>query len=163
MVVFPALFWGALLLSATEPWPLSLRQGPDTAHARQGYERLFGFAPDASLSSLYFYSFNVRDASYYVRFRFDDAAVIDEIVQARDLVEAPDSARRDTRFDLRASSDHLSWWPPETINAAESLFVDRRTGEKIAGAIPWNSPIGFSRLLWVDERNGLAFYREIEF
>ena len=116
-----------------------------------------------TLSSLYFYSFNVRDASYYVRFDYDDSAVIGLIVQSRDLVKAPTEARRDARFDLRAYMSHLAWWLPVRINETQTIYVDRPTGDKIAGRIPWNSPIGRSRLLWVDEESGTAFYRELEF
>lgn len=163
LIALPALFWGAIFLRAWEPWPLSLRQGPDTAYAKDGFEQLFGHPTSESLSSLYFYSFNVRDATYYVRFDYDDPAVIDTISQSRDLVRAPAEARADTRFDLRASDSHLGWWPPDRINETQTIYVDRATGDKIAGRIPWNSPVGRTRLLWVDEESGTAFYRELEF
>ena len=44
-----SVFWGAIFVHIWEPWPLSLAQGPDTERARDGYERVFGFAPDASV------------------------------------------------------------------------------------------------------------------
>jgi len=163
LIALPALFWGALFLRAWEPWPLSLRQGPDTAAARQGFEELFAAPVPESLSALYFYSFNVRDASYYVRFDYDDPAAIDLIVRSKDLVAVPASARRDMRFDLRAHPSHLSWWPLERINETQVIFVDRPTGDKIAGRIPWNSRVGRTRLLWIDAKSRTAFYREIEF
>ncbi len=162
-IALPALFWGAVMLRAWEPWPLSLRQGPDTESAREGFTQLFGAPEAGSVSDVYFYSFTLRDVSYNLRFRFADPVAIEQIVRARDLVEAPAWARRDTRFDLRAWNGHLSWWPPEEINAAGRIFVDRRTGEKIAGTLPRESAMSFSRVLWVDEARGLAFYREIEF
>lgn len=162
-IALPALFWGAVLLRAWEPWPLSLWQGPDTENARAGFAQLFGAPEAGAVSDLYFFSFTLRDASYFARFRFADPAAIDGIVRARDLVEAPATARGDTRFDLRAGENQLAWWSPEEINAAGRVFVDRRTAKKIAGTIPRASPMGFSRVLWVDEARGLAFYRELEF
>jgi hypothetical protein len=41
--------------------------------------------------------------------------------------------------------------------------MDRRTGEKIAGTLPRNAPVGFSRVLWVDAKTRTGYYREIEF
>ena len=163
VLAVPAVFWGALFVAAREPWPLSLRQGPDTDHAKQGFERLFGFAPDDSQSPLYFNSFNVRDASYFTTFRYDDPDVIARITASRDLVSAPVEARDDARFGLRVHRSHLSWWRPEAINATDSLFVDRPTAEKITGTRAWNSPTGYSRILWVDETTRTAYYRELEF
>ena len=159
----PAIFWGALFISAREPWPLSLRQGPDTDHAKQGFKRLFGFAPDDSQSPLNFYSFNVRDASYFITFRYDDPDLIARIAAARDLVNAPIEARDDARFGLRTHRTQWSWWRPDEINATDRLFVDRPTAEKIAGTRAWNSPTGYSRILWVDEATRTAYYRELEF
>ncbi len=163
LIALPALFWGSILVSAWEPWPLSLLQGPDTGTAKEGFERLFGQPAPETLSSLYFYSFNVRDASYYVRFDYDDPSAIDLIVRSKDLVAVPAETRRDTRFDLRASDNHLAWWLAERINATETIYVDRPTGDKIAGRVPWNSPAGRSQILWVDDEAGTAFYRELEF
>ena len=88
---------------------------------------------------------------------------IDLIIQSRDLVKVPAEARNDTRFDLQARESHLGWWPARRINESETLYVDRPTGDKIAGRVPWNSPLGRSRILWVDEGAGRAFYRELEF
>ncbi|MDX1575505.1 MAG: hypothetical protein R3285_04895, partial [Kiloniellales bacterium] len=108
-------------------------------------------------------SFNVRDASYYVRFHYSDPSTIDLMVRLRDLVPVPAETRRDTRFDLRALESHLDWWPAGRINETQTLYVDRPTGDKIAGRVPWNSPVGRSRILWVDEESHTAFYRELEF
>ena len=163
LIALPALFWGAILLRAWEPWPLSLRHGPDTAYAREGFQELFAAPVPEGLSALHFYSFNVRDASYFVRFDYDDPAAIDLVVRSKDLVAVPTSARRDTRFDLRAHRSHLAWWPPERINETQTIYVDRPTGDKIAGRMPWDSRVGRTRVLWVDERSRTAFYREIEF
>ena len=124
---------------------------------------IIGFAPGDSQSPLYFYSFNVRDASYFITFRYDDPDLITRIAAARDLVNAPIEARDDARFGLRAHRTQWSWWRPDEINATDKLFVDLPTAEKIAGTRPWNSPTGYSRILWVDEATRTAYYRELEF
>ena len=160
---FPALFWSAVFVAAKEPWPLSLRQGPDSDRGKAGFEKLFGFAAEGAVTELYFYSFDLRDAAYYVRFRYDDPDVIVRISAARDLVSLPLEAREDARFDLRAHRDRFSWWTPAQINAADSLYVDRPTAEKVAGTRPGKDPVGAAAVLWVDSQNGRAYYREIEF
>ena len=56
---FLALSWvpmaGMMMIHAlvAEPWPLSLRQGPDTASAREAFRQAFGNEPPASVSMLY--------------------------------------------------------------------------------------------------------------
>jgi len=56
---FLALSWvpiaGMMTVYAliAEPWPLSLRQGPDTTAAREGYRLAFGSEPPASVTGLY--------------------------------------------------------------------------------------------------------------
>ena len=159
----PALFWGAIVIAAREPWPLSLAQGPDTERARNGAEKLFGAGPAQSLSSVYLMSFHLRDGSYFVRFEYDDPGVIDRIAGSKDMVKIALSARDDNRVDLRAYRDRLSWWNPEDINRADAIYVDRPTAEKIAGTLPRNQSVGLSRVLWVSEKSQTAYYREIEF
>jgi hypothetical protein len=159
----PALFWGALIIAAREPWPLSLAQGPDTERARTGVAKLFGTGPAEAMSSVYFYSFNIRDGSYFVRFAYTDLSVIEQVAGRKDLVSVPLTTRNDGRFDVRAHRNRWSWWDPDEINRADALYVDRPTGEKIVGNLPRNQPVGFSRVLWVDQKTRTAYYREIEF
>lgn len=162
-ITAPALSWGALIIAAKEPWPLSLTQGPDTERAKTGVEKLFGEGPAQAMSSVYFISFNVRDGSYFVRFDYRDSSVIEQIAETKDMVKVALSARDDNRFDLRAYRDRMSWWIPDDINRSDVLYVDRKTGEKIAGTLPRNEPIGSARVMWVHETTRTAHYREIEF
>ncbi len=162
-IAAPALFWGAMVIAAREPWPLSLAQGPDTERAKTGVENLFGAGPARAMSSVYFISFKLRDGSYFVRFDYRDPSVIEQIAETKDMVKVALTVRDDGRFDLRAYRDRLSWWIPDEINRSDALYVDRQTGEKIAGTLPRNESVGFSRVLWVDERARIAHYREIEF
>ncbi len=163
VVAAPALFWGALIVAAREPWPLSLAQGPDTERARTGVAKLLGDGPAAAMSSVYFYSFNVRDRSFFVRFDYTDSGVIEQVASRKDLVSVPIATRNDGRFDVRAHRSQWSWWEPDEIDRTDTIYVDRPTGEKIAGARPPNQPVGFSRVLWVDRKSRTAYYREIEF
>ena len=162
-IAAPALFWGTIIIAAREPWPLSLAQGPDAQRARTGVDRLFGAGPAQAMSSVYLISFHLRDSSYFVRFDYRDSSVIDAIAETKNMVKVPISTRDDGRFDVRAYRDLLSWWIPAEINRTDTLYVDRPTGEKIAGTRPHNEPVGFSRVMWVDAKTRTAYYREIEF
>ena len=42
-----------LAVAVFQPWPFSLREGPDTEWTRGGFEQTFGFAPPASVEELY--------------------------------------------------------------------------------------------------------------
>jgi hypothetical protein len=159
----PALFWGAIIIAAREPWPLSLAQGPDTERSRDGVERLFGADAAETMSSVYLISFHLRDGSYFVRFDYRDPNTIDQIAEMKDMVKIPLTARDDGRFDLRAYRDRLRWWVPEDINGSDAIYVDRLTGEKIAGTLAHNQSVGVSRVLWVNQKTRIAHYREIEF
>ncbi len=163
VVAAPALFWGALIIAAREPWPLSLAQGPDTERARTGVENLFGADAAAAMSSVYVYSFHVRDSSYFVRFAYAEPGVINQIADQKDLVSVPLAMRNNARYDVRATWNRWSWWDPDEINRADALYVDRPTGEKMSGDRPRNQPTGFSRVLWIDRATRTAYYREIEF
>ncbi len=162
-IAAPALFWGAIVIAAREPWPLSLAQGPDTDRATSGVEKLFGAGPASAMSSVYLISFHLRDSSYFVRFDYRDPSVIDQIARTKNMVKVPISTRDDGRFDLRAYRDRLRWWIPEDINRTDAIYVDRATGDKIAGTVPHNQGVGVSRVLWVNEETRIAHYREIEF
>ena len=155
--------WKNITAARGCPLALSLAQGPDTERAKTGVENLFGAGPARAMSSVYFISFKLRDGSYFVRFDYRDPSVIEQIAETKDMVKVTVSVRDDGRFDLRAYRDRLSWWIPDEINQSDALYVDRQTGEKIAGTLPRNEPVGFSRVLWVDERARIAHYREIEF
>lgn len=159
----PAVFWGALIIAAREPWPLSLAQGPDTERATNGAAELFGADAAAEMSAVYFFSFQVRDASYFARFEYADPGLIERIAIRKDLVAVPIAARDDGRFDVRAHRNRWSWWKPDEIQRADALYVDRPTSEKMSGSRPRNQPTGFSRVLWVDRKTRTAYYREIEF
>ncbi|NNE83184.1 MAG: hypothetical protein HKN28_04360, partial [Alphaproteobacteria bacterium] len=118
----PALFWGAIIIAAREPWPLSLAQGPDTERSREGVERLFGADAARAMSSVYLISFHLRDGSYFVRFDYRDPDVIDQIAETKDMVKIPLTARDDGRFDLRAYRDRLRWGVPEDINGSDAIY-----------------------------------------
>ena len=162
-IAAPALFWGVIVITAREPWPLSLAQGPDSERARAGVERLFGADPAQAMSSVYFVSFKLRDASYFVRFDYRDPGVIKQITGGKDLVGVPLAVRSDGRYDVRAYRNRWSWWNPDEINRSDALYVDRPTGDKIAGTLSRKERVGVSRVLWVDEKTRTAYYREIEF
>lgn len=163
VVALPGLFWSALYVAAVEPWPLSLRQGPDTETARQSFRDHFGFDAGGSVTEIYAYSFNLRDSSTYLRFRVRDASVIDRVVRAKDLSVLPDTMRRDPRANAHAGEARLSWWQRDRIDASKTVYVDRRTAERLVGTAA--TTLGHHAIsnLWLDSESGLAFYRELEF
>ena len=159
----PALLWGALIVAAREPWPLSRAQGPDTERARAGAAHLFGAETAQAMSTIYLFSFNLRDGSYFVRFDYADQRTIDAVVARKDLVRVPPTVRADARFDLTAHRTRWPWWNPAEINQSPVMYVDRPTSEQIAGVRPLGAPSGLARVLWLRPLTRTAYYRELEF
>jgi hypothetical protein len=144
--VFLALLW--VVASAVtagwvwmeEPWPLALRQGPDTSPAREVFQRNFGVEP--SVSNVY-----ARvdwSGTMYLAFSFEDAAVVERIVDRWSL--RPARSTDTTEF----ASARLSWFP-----SAEAL---RQIPEKYVND---SSLGGISTLMWVDRVRRRVFYLQL--
>ena len=134
--VFLTLSWVAAsavtagLLWMEEPWPLSLRQGPDTSSARSIFHDHFGVEP--SVSNIY-----ARvdwTGAMYLAFSFEDPAVVERLVERRSLRRVAPNER--TAIAVKGPS----WFPsseglrqiPETYTTDSTgggvstlMFVDR--------------------------------------
>jgi hypothetical protein len=135
----PSALVALLLVTVVQPWPLSLRQGPDTGYAREGFARHLRFEPPPSVKDLMYRGEGLRDATYWITFACDDPAVVERIAQELSLepVAGPirDLGDPYTRRPI--------WWGRD------------------AGAEPdraWER--GEVRYLWYDSARGRAFYEE---
>lgn len=71
-----------------EPWPISLRHGPDTEYALDGFNRLAGFAAPASVTDIYYKSLGVMELHDDLRFKVTDPAVVERLVKHLELVDS---------------------------------------------------------------------------
>lgn len=141
---------GALALAATgavvlflvvyvalvEPWPFSLRQGPDTDYAREVVHRYFGTTPPEGIQRLYAWDSwaGPGESILYLKFRFDDEKVLHRFL-------TPDSFWRLERLSDKEMARLTtfrgpSWWPPD----AELRRFPR--AYRRGNAVVWVDPSG---------------------
>ncbi len=155
LVCLPSWFF----IEAFEPWPISLRQGPDTDHARAGFERALGFPPLASITPIYYRSVGFQGGTSFLRFDFVDPELIDQITVKFDLIEVPEEALSGSRHrGIRARDSFASWWIAEEINATDLIYVDRDTYDSISGNSIRSRRT--QRIIWIDSSKGRAYYKE---
>ncbi len=138
----------ALAVAVFQPWPFSLREGPDTERSRSGFEATFGFAAPESVTELYYRKFSFRQSQeVYVKFQFREPAVVDEIMESLRMEE---SDRPQTYAVIR---DHFrDRW----------LTENKSTSEKITECYeaPWVS--GGRHFVWIDRPARLFYYRAVD-
>jgi hypothetical protein len=134
----PVLF----LLSVWQPWPLTLREGPDTDFARDGYARIFGGPPAGWVHGIHYRVDGARDPIFFLRCEGVDRRSVDGVVQRLGL-----QVSAATELSSSASAGRVpSWWPQAGLRF-DAAF-QRREG--------WTA-------LWYRERDGLLLYREVTF
>ncbi len=142
----PVGAFATLWVAVTEPWPLSLRQGPDTASARETFERNLGFAPPPSVTQLFarLEWGGPGEHLLYVSFHFEDDAVLEQIVTHLRL-------ERDDEAPAAPDFSGPAWWPP-----MDSL-------DQIAEIYRWpnGQPQRFVRL-WVDRSASRAYLHDVD-
>ena len=114
----------------------------DTPANRDGFERHFGFVPDASVTKVYYYADELGvDASYQLSFKCSRETV-NRIIDKLSLESVPPE-RADSLLDPR---DDLPWWNPDSIDKREFWLKEEEN------AYYWQ--------LWYSDRDQTAFYLE---
>ena len=114
----------------------------DTQANRGGFERHFGFVPDASVTKVYYYADELGiDASYQLSFKCS-RETIKRIIEKLSLESVP-PGRADSLLDPR---DDLPWWNPDSIDNRELWLKEEEN------AYYWQ--------LWYSDRDQMAFYLE---
>ncbi|NKB33291.1 MAG: hypothetical protein GKR91_09345 [Pseudomonadales bacterium] len=129
VLLMPALFWGAIYFYILEPWPFSLKQGPDTTESIEGFQRVMGFEADAEIGDIYYKGYEFRDYNLFLRFESCNEILIGEITQG--LVQNSDGSGVTS---LRLNS-RLSWWFNRSQSSAfehwardfREVWLDRQT------------------------------------
>lgn len=125
-----SLFWGAIYIHIFDPWPFSMAQGPDNEKARNGFKRLLGVEPNASVHSIYYRVIAVRDASHFLRFNYSDPETLKRIIASHDLVALDAETRERKRLTYLSEDDTMArWWTAEEIGATPRVYVDRELYE----------------------------------
>jgi hypothetical protein len=138
----PIVFWtGLLSLYLSTRWPINLREGPDTQFARVQFEEHFGFSA-TGLDDLYCRrEWDFGDGNIYrMRFRFRDAATLDNLIERARLVPSePSNPSGSWLVELESPK----WWPGPDFTGYQRVFEATRGRPR----------------LWVDETSRIAYYR----
>lgn len=87
----------AVTVAALVPlWPLTLREGPDSAFAREGFRRLFGQDPPATVQGLYYRVDGPRDPTFFLRCEGVERGLVEQAAR-RLRLEAGHLSRSDRR------------------------------------------------------------------
>ncbi len=137
-------FVGLFLVQVFEPWPLSLRQGPDTAFSRACYEEFLGETPPADVTRVYCrkeWGFG-GDSIYSIRFAFRAPSTVQAIVARLELNPVPAAERDRVRY-----LSGPGWWPLQ-VELSHARDVYQRNGIEF---------------FWVDSESMEAFYQQANF
>lgn len=128
----------ALIIAIAQPWPLSLRQGPDTDYARQGFERFVGFAPPSSVTDIYYRSefYPSQDIDGKLRFTCRDSTVVTQIIQQLQLQASGEDS-------WGVGSTNADWWGAKP---SKKFFAGERRHRYCH--------------LWYDPDSGIVLYTE---
>ena len=127
-----------IALAAFQPWPLSLREGPDTAWAPEGFEQTFGFAAPASAEKLYCRRVSFwQSKEVYVKFTCSTPEVAEQILNKLQMEPGEPRGYQDIRLHFP------SWWlsaipqhddatlehhqRPPPAGAGEAVWIDRES------------------------------------
>ena len=134
----------ALAVVVIQPWPFSLREGPDTEWSRPGFEAAFGFPAAESVTELYYRKFSFWQSNeVYVKFQFRDPAVVDEIMESLQMGEC------DRPQTYAVIQHHFrSRWLTENKPASEKITECYES--------PWVS--GGQHFVWIDRPARLFYY-----
>jgi hypothetical protein len=79
-VLLPVVFRRAMFFYILEPWPFSLRQGPDTVYSQERFRKVLGFVPENEVNSIFYKGYDIRDYDRYSRFRSCDKSIAEKVL-----------------------------------------------------------------------------------
>jgi hypothetical protein len=135
----PAASFAAWVAALVPLWPFTLREGPDTASAREGFRVVFGEEPPAAVHDLYYRVDGPRDPTFFLRAEGVERHLVERAVARLLLEESPATVPT-----ASAGERVPSWWPTVAPIAAEAFARD-------------------SEGLWYDGRTALVLYRRVTF
>ena len=134
----PVVIW----IGLTQPWPLTLRNGPDTNYSQQGFARLVGFTPPASVSDIYYREDGgIVDSGRRLRFRCNDGSLVTQMVARLHLQETSNPMMG------LSSTESPKWW----AERAQHRGLRQYTREE---------PNRYYWCLWCDPVTGTVWYEE---
>lgn len=148
-----------VLIGLWQPWPLSLKQGPDTDYARDEFRRAFGFEVPPSVSGVHARRVAIMgEWTQHIRFSFEGTQVVEDIVERLELARVTEDERSGSLAGfVRVSNAPASWWPAARVNGAAVVYVDPGT---LAFARGEPKGTRLSRILWLDAAGWTVFYKE---
>lgn len=138
------LVWGLFLMGIFEPWPFSLRQGPDTNYARNLYEQRLMHPLPTGVQNLYAraeWGFG-GDTIYSIKFNFTDHSLIQNIVTSLKLEVVPKNEIKNIRI-----LSGPKWWPSKNIFINCDEAYQRKEVD----------------FLWVDQNKNEAYFQSANF
>lgn len=137
----PTVFWsGLLIVGASHHWPLNIREGPDTAFAKERFQEHFGFPP-TGVGGLYCQrGWEFGDGNTYrMTFHFEDPAILEKVVRAAGL-DPMQEGELAASWVVESGPPH--WWPGPGFSGYDLVF--RRHAQP---------------RLWVNGATQVAYYR----
>ncbi|MGE3540481.1 MAG: hypothetical protein AB7N91_23950 [Candidatus Tectimicrobiota bacterium] len=139
----------ALWIAVEEPWPLSLRHGPDTPYAREVFTQHMQFVPPASVTALYgrraWAGFGEHITS--ITFRFTDEEVIRTMVTTLSLELVPPGEVQ----MLRALAGP-GWWPAQAMLSRLPEAYRHK----------WGADPQVFRHLWIDRVQRRVYFQDVD-
>jgi hypothetical protein len=134
-----------LIMMVAQTWPFSIRHGPDTRYAREGFTKVTNIILSDSISDIYYrQTSSFTDGSTELRFKTSDPAVVQQIVQTYSLQETSDPKI------IHQISDGPKWWKRDMeIEHLKCFYAER------SGAMYW--------YLWYDPDSGTVWYKDISY
>lgn len=129
LCLLPGLFWGALFLHISDPWPLSLMQGPDTESALEGFGKVMHSESSENVDEIYYKGIDIRDQDRRLKFTTCDSSFESRILS--DLERQKDGVEPEA-FHL---NNRLKWWFTASEAASyehwareyQEIWIDRST------------------------------------
>jgi hypothetical protein len=131
-----------LIIGLTQPWPLTLRHGPDTGYAREGFAKHAGFTPPSSVSQIYYrIDGGWLDVGYRLRFQVTAPDVVHRIVSRHEMTKQDEMKMR------HSSSRFPKWWSEKSGRKGLECYSREDTGS-------------YYWYLWYDPETGTVWYEE---
>lgn len=127
-----------LAVAVFQPWPFSLREGPDTEWAREGFEQTFGFAAPASVEELYCRRVSFwQSKEVYAKFTYSNPEAANRILDKLRMEKGEPRGYQEIRRHfpsswLRGIPEHgnatLEYHHrPSAAHAGEGVWIDRES------------------------------------
>lgn len=144
IILGTAWIYSGLIVSVwvlmTQPWPFTLREGPDTNYARKGFEQHLEFVSPTSVSQIYYHADEgFTDQGYLLRFTYNDPATVTQAIQHLQL-------HKTNNPESWILNNAPKWWTEKSQYDGLACFTGERTNRYY--------------FLWYDSKSRTVWYEK---